>query len=137
MNYPYAQIVLDGSTIPNKLKRLFLRKEPEATARYPPSAHFPKFVLHPSTHFHELRKVMGTSKHIDSSAAFLFDVPGSNSPLVAQERQIGGTSMPDLPAGSLQSESSPICFGREHGRNKGEFKSLRERFFCCFLIQWI
>src|SRR5689334_16152856 len=26
------------------------------------SAHFPKFVLHPSTHFHELRKVMGTSK---------------------------------------------------------------------------
>jgi hypothetical protein len=34
---------------------------------------------------------MGTSKIIDSSAAFLFEVPGSNSPLVAQELQIGGT----------------------------------------------
>jgi hypothetical protein len=35
---------------------------------------------------------MGTSKSIDSSAAFLFEVPGSNSPLVVQELQIGGTS---------------------------------------------
>jgi hypothetical protein len=26
------------------------------------SAHFPKFVLHRSTHFHELRKVMGYSQ---------------------------------------------------------------------------
>src|SRR3974390_2465568 len=43
------------------------------------------------THSHELRKVVGTSKHMDSSAAFLFEVPGSNSPLVVQELQIGGT----------------------------------------------
>src|SRR5215472_5596741 len=57
--------------------------------RSPASAHFPKFVIHRITHFHELRKVMGTSKHIDSSAAFLFEVPGSNSPLVVQELQIG------------------------------------------------
>ena len=35
---------------------------------------------------------MGTSKTIDSSAAFLFEVPGSNLPLVVQELQIGGTS---------------------------------------------
>ena len=35
---------------------------------------------------------MGTSKLINSSAAFLFEVPGSNSPLVVQELQIGGTS---------------------------------------------
>jgi hypothetical protein len=35
---------------------------------------------------------MGTSKPIDSSAAFLFEVPESNSPLVVQELQIGGTS---------------------------------------------
>jgi hypothetical protein len=34
---------------------------------------------------------MGTSKHIDDSAAFLFEVPGSNSPLALQELQIGGT----------------------------------------------
>jgi hypothetical protein len=34
---------------------------------------------------------MGTSKLIDSSAAFLFEVPGSNSPLAVQELQIGGT----------------------------------------------
>jgi hypothetical protein len=34
---------------------------------------------------------MGTGKLIDSSAAFLFEVPGSNSPLVVQELQIGGT----------------------------------------------
>jgi hypothetical protein len=42
--------------------------------------------------FHELRKVMGTSKSIVSSAVFLFEVPGSNSPLAVQELQIGGTS---------------------------------------------
>ena len=66
----------------------------ERTAKYAlnmASAHFPKFVIHRSTHFHELRKAMGTSKLIDSSAAFLFGVPGSNSPLVVQELQIGGT----------------------------------------------
>jgi hypothetical protein len=34
---------------------------------------------------------MGTSKFIDSKAAFLFEIPGSNSPLVVQELQIGGT----------------------------------------------
>src|SRR5262249_16865773 len=56
------------------------------------SAHFPKFVIHRSTHFHELRKAMGTSKLIYPSAAFLFEVPGSNSPLAVQELQIGGTS---------------------------------------------
>jgi hypothetical protein len=54
------------------------------------SAHFPKFVLHRCNHFHELRKVMGARKLVDSSAAFLFEVPGSNSPLVVQELQIGG-----------------------------------------------
>ena len=58
-----------------------------------PSAHFPKFVLHRGAYFHELRKVMGTSKHIDSSAAFLFEVPGSNSALVVQQLQIGGTRL--------------------------------------------
>src|SRR5579859_1343825 len=42
--------------------------------------------------FHELRKVMGASQTYDSRAAFLFDVPGSNSQLMVQERQIGGTS---------------------------------------------
>src|SRR5579864_2311726 len=35
---------------------------------------FPKFVLRLSTAFHELRKGMGTTKLIDSSAAFLFEV---------------------------------------------------------------
>src|SRR3974390_688247 len=55
------------------------------------SAHFPKLVLHRRTHSHELRKVMGTSKHIDPSAAFLFEVRGSTSLLVVQEFQIGGT----------------------------------------------
>jgi hypothetical protein len=34
---------------------------------------------------------MGTGKPIDSGAALLFEVPGSNSPLVVQELQIGGT----------------------------------------------
>jgi hypothetical protein len=33
---------------------------------------------------------MGTSKLIDPSAAFLFEVPGSNPPLEVQELQIGG-----------------------------------------------
>jgi hypothetical protein len=36
---------------------------------------------------------MGTSKLFDSSAAFLFEVPESDSPLVAQELQIGGTAV--------------------------------------------
>jgi len=72
-----------------------------------PSAHFPKFVLHRRTPFHELRKVMGYSQTYDSSAAFLFDVPGSNSLLVMQERQIGGTSSMfrariECPASSLK-----------------------------------
>jgi hypothetical protein len=39
---------------------------------------------------------MGTSKLIDSSAAFLFEVPERNLPLVVQELQIGGTSGADL-----------------------------------------
>ena len=50
------------------------------------------FVTVPAAMEHELRKVMGTSKLVDSSAAFLFEVPGSNLPLVVQELQIGGTS---------------------------------------------
>src|SRR6516165_12699991 len=58
-----------------------------------PSAHFPKFVLHRSTRLHELRKVMGTSKLIDSSTAYRSEVPERNSPLVMQGLQIGGTSM--------------------------------------------
>jgi hypothetical protein len=40
---------------------------------------------------------MGTSKHIDSSAAFLFEVPGSNAPLVVLEVQIGGTRVEPSP----------------------------------------
>jgi hypothetical protein len=39
---------------------------------------------------------MGTSKFIDSSAAFPFEVPEQNLPLVVQELQIGGTSGPIL-----------------------------------------
>jgi general secretion pathway protein J len=61
-------------------------------ARQQTSAHFPKFVLRLSTTFHELRKVMGTSKLNDSSAASLFEVPELSSPRVTQELQIGGTA---------------------------------------------
>jgi len=57
------------------------------------SAHFPKFVLCLCALFRELRKVMGTSKPIDSSAAVLFEVPGPSSPLVVQELQIGCASL--------------------------------------------
>jgi hypothetical protein len=63
-----------------------------------PSAHYPKFVLCRGAGFHELRKVMGTGKLVDSSAAFLFEVPGSNSPLVVQELQIGGAGRNGLRA---------------------------------------
>jgi hypothetical protein len=35
---------------------------------------------------------MGTSKLIDSSAAFPFEVPDRSLPLVVQELQMGGTS---------------------------------------------
>jgi NADPH:quinone reductase len=62
-----------------------------ASVRPGTSAHFPKFVPPRGDHFHELRKV-GTSKPIDSSAASLFEVPGSNSPHVVRELQMGGTS---------------------------------------------
>src|SRR4029079_9106270 len=77
-------------------------------------AHFPKFVLDRGNHFHELRKVLGTSKLVDSSAAFLFEVPGLNSPRVVQELQIGGTTYwyrrAGKPAanGSLQAEWEEI-----------------------------
>jgi hypothetical protein len=47
--------------------------------------------MHRSTTVHELRKAMSISKLIDSSAAFPCEVPGSNSPLVVQELQIGRT----------------------------------------------
>ena len=57
------------------------------------SALFPKFVTPRSTLSNELRKAKGTSKLINSSAAFLFEVPVSNLPLVVQELQIGGTSL--------------------------------------------
>src|SRR6516225_9162254 len=40
--------------------------------------------------FTNFGKSLGTSKHFDSSAAFLFEVPGSNSPPALQELQIGG-----------------------------------------------
>jgi hypothetical protein len=62
-----------------------------------------------STRFNELRKVMGTSKHIDPSAAFLFEVPGSNSPLVVQELQIGGTRSPGTKLGFAA--SAPMIRG--------------------------
>jgi hypothetical protein len=53
-------------------------------------------VLHRSGH-HELRKVMGTSKLIDSSTAFLFEGPKRDSPLVMQELQKGGTRKQTCP----------------------------------------
>jgi hypothetical protein len=76
------------------------------------SAHFPKFVYHRGAHFHELRKIMGTSKHIDSSAAFLFEVPGSNSPVVLQELQIGGTSN-GIGGGSMVARNAALAYGLE------------------------
>jgi hypothetical protein len=76
-------------TFAKKCQQRVMTIEP-LSAEIPASAHFPKFVLRRGTHFQELRKVMGTSKPIASSAAFLFEVPGSNAPLVVQELQIGG-----------------------------------------------
>src|SRR5579864_7034247 len=58
------------------------------------SAHFPKFVLHLSTHLSRTSESHGHQQTYDSSVAFLFDVPGSNLPLVVQERQIGGSRTP-------------------------------------------
>jgi len=68
------------------------------------SAHFPKFVLHLRTHLSRTSESYGHWQIYNSSAAFLFEVPESNSPLVVQELQIGGTrgqAMPSLrlPAG--------------------------------------
>jgi hypothetical protein len=41
---------------------LLRRKTLRTVAKIRPGARFPKFVLHRRTFFHELRKVMGTSK---------------------------------------------------------------------------
>jgi hypothetical protein len=71
------------------------------------SAHFPKFVLHRRATFHELRKVMGTSKHVDSGVAFLFEVPDTASPLVVQELQIGDTRQPSAIIAILQQGAHP------------------------------
>ena len=66
---------------------------------------------------------MGTSKPIDSSAASLFEVPGSNSPLVAQELQIGGTS---VPSPKFVSRARPLSLEKPVLRNgHGHFARLR------------
>jgi hypothetical protein len=71
-----------------------------------PSAHFPKSVLHLEPRpFTDFGKLWATHKLIDSSAAFLFEVPEQNSPLVVQELQIGGTSLSF--AGALTFGMSP------------------------------
>jgi thymidylate synthase len=65
---------------------------------------------------------MGTRKHIDSRAAFLFEVPGSNSPLVVQELQIVGTSAPKRPVFSLPSPHRMFIFRgiiKPTGANRG------------------
>ena len=62
------------------------------TARQQTGAHFPKFALRLNATFHELRKVMGTGKLNDSSAASLFEIPESSSPRVVRELQIGSTT---------------------------------------------
>ncbi len=41
------------------------------------SAHFPKFVIHLGNAFYELRKAMGTSKYMNSSVVYRFDIPMS------------------------------------------------------------
>jgi MFS transporter, YNFM family, putative membrane transport protein len=61
-------------------------------ASRPAGAHFPKFVHHLSTHLSRTSESYGHQQISDSSAAFLFEVPEQNSPLVVQELQIGGTS---------------------------------------------
>jgi CubicO group peptidase (beta-lactamase class C family) len=83
------------------------------------SAHFPKFVLFLRGRFHELRKVMGTSKFIDSSAALPFEVPEQNSPLVGQELQMGGTSLRVL-ATTLCFFASSTVFASDLPRAKPE-----------------
>jgi hypothetical protein len=55
-------------------------------------AHFPKFVLHLRAHLSRTSESYGRWQIYNSGAAFLFEVPGSNSPLAVQELQIGGTS---------------------------------------------
>ena len=59
---------------------------------------------------------MGTSKPLDSSAAFLFEVPRSNSPLVVQELQIGGTSEADRIDGSMNNPLTDIADARDVGK---------------------
>jgi hypothetical protein len=72
---------------------------------------------------------MGTSKHIDSSAAFLFDVPGSNLPRVVQERQIGGTSVWSAMVSSLKLDCPhPLTTTREVGFTLFVKSSQRNRF---------
>jgi hypothetical protein len=66
---------------------------------------------------------MGTSKSIDSSAAFLFEVPGSNSPLVVQELQIGGTSTADLKSPHHKLLVHPGDFGSTSGTGVNELAS--------------
>jgi len=57
------------------------------------SAHFPKFVLHRRTHFHELRKVMGTSKLMILVPLFDLTSLGRKLRQALQGLQIGGTGI--------------------------------------------
>jgi hypothetical protein len=56
------------------------------------SAHFPKFVLHLSTHLSRTSESHGHQQTYDSSAALPFCSSWMNSPLVVQELQMGGAS---------------------------------------------
>jgi hypothetical protein len=53
------------------------------------SVHFP--VFHRSTHLSRISESYGHWQNLNSSAAFPFEVPGSNLSLEVQELQMGGT----------------------------------------------
>src|ERR1700759_764443 len=91
----------------------------------PSSAHFPKFVLHCRTTFHELRKVMGTSKP-------MFLVPLSMKslkpilPRVSQGLQIGGTSDAKPAFSRLLTERRTRGIGVPHERFPRHLLHLRD-----------
>jgi hypothetical protein len=62
---------------------------------------------------------MGTSKLMDPGAAYPFEVPGPNSPLVVQDLQMGGTSVTQFFLGGSIKIGIVALYGTAI-RNQGE-----------------
>ncbi len=66
-----ASVRAAADAVAQRFGRCLSRRRKAWSSTFAPSAPFPKFVIHLSTHLHELRKQRGTSVAVQKSATFL------------------------------------------------------------------